>query len=90
MKFAPAVKGADFYARQYLDAESSPSVDGFGEPVHNVVIGNGERRDSRVLREGKHLSWSQAAVRVGRMEMEVNAAHETAQVVRIFSPRVGR
>lgn len=88
MELTFAVKGADFHAGKYLDSELGPCLDRFGESVHDVVVRNGKRGDSGFLSESEDIGWSQASVRVRGMEMEVNAAHETALQVRIFSQPV--
>ena len=48
---------------------------GFWEPICNVMVGNGESRDSSPTGHGYHLLRRMASIRIRGMEMKVNACH---------------
>ena len=72
------VPGADLDAGNDFDAQTSAGLDGLRNPVYDVVVGDREGAHACLPGQEQHLSRREAAVRVGGVEVEVDAGHGTA------------
>ncbi|SLM42972.1 hypothetical protein NSND_60400 [Nitrospira sp. ND1] len=75
MEFALAEARADFDAGDDFDAEFGPDGRGFRNPLDNVVVGDRERGYAGLLGKGHYVAGGKAAVRMGGMEVKVDATH---------------
>ena len=55
MKFASAVERADFDSRDDLDAQLLAGRDRLGNTAGNVMVGDGQRRDTGFTRQLQHF-----------------------------------
>src|SRR5690242_1418984 len=75
VEFVLAIKGADFNTRNYFDSEFLANGHRFRDAGGDVVVGNGECTDVGRFCEREHLRRPKTPVRMGCMEMEIDAAH---------------
>ena len=80
MKFAPAVKGADFDAWNDFDAQFLAGGHGFRNPARDVVIRDRQRRDAGVRRSPQDVRRREASVGMDGVEVKINTAHDDSRV----------
>jgi len=75
VEFRVAVPRADFQAGNHFDSELPARCHGFGDGRRDVVIGDREGADTGLVRECDDFAWRQAPVRVGGVQVKIEATH---------------